>query len=258
MFDVMTKTSCLSRASAQFAKIQWLSTAHNRGWGVQVLWPKSSDLSLQDWWCSLWCKWLFDVCETYFSVMPYILVFSFFLFLGQCSWRGPYVDQSSCKDFSKKGIDSRFLQSVMYEGQRNDIDPLTGDRWSTSFPNVSSTPEETFWWTQPAEMPGAEQGANVSGFETTYARVRKLSGMGTVFMPLYNYFPGRDEDHSLGSYIGLENDGMVRRGSGSGWRLKVAVALIPFFCFQLQMLGYVGCNSAHADYAYFQSTEANG
>lgn len=58
-------------------------------------------------------------------------------------------------------------------------------------------------------MPGSELGHNASGFGTTYARVRVLSALSSILFPLYNYFPGRDEDRHLGSYIGAENDGMV-------------------------------------------------
>ena len=99
---------------------------------------------------------------------------------------------------------------MIFEGQRDDIDAF-GDRWYTSYPNVSSAPELTSWWTNDlSEMPGAEAGINASGFEMTYDRLRVLSAMSSIMFPLYLYSPGREEDRYLGSYIGLENDGMVR------------------------------------------------
>jgi hypothetical protein len=126
-----------------------------------------------------------------------------------CAWNDPYVTSLEQCTFYGDKYDSRVLQQNIMEGQQDDIDSSTGNRNSTSFPSVASTPEQTSWWASPEEMPGSEKGVNASGYKTVYDRVRVLSALSVVHMPLYNYYPGRDEDRHLGSYIGLEADGMV-------------------------------------------------
>ena len=136
-----------------------------------------------------------------------------------------YADEYSCTDFSSSNLNSRILQTSFYEGQATDIDFATGNRHSTTFgtgnitwPGHSETPADTSWWTDANEMPGSEKGALASGFETTYDRVRVLSALAVIHFPLYNYFPGRDEERHLGSFIGMDADGSVRNnGSEPFW-----------------------------------------
>lgn len=128
-----------------------------------------------------------------------------------CAWDDNYASEGQCINYDSQGINSsRYLQTNMFEGLRSDIDPSTGNRVASSFPNISTSPEETAWWASPDEMPGASKGAQASGFSTVYDRVRVLSALSVIHFPMYNYFPGRDERIHLGSYVGLAADGMVR------------------------------------------------
>ena len=124
-----------------------------------------------------------------------------------CSWDDNYALEGQCVNNTAEG---RFVQTSAFEGQRSDIDPLTGSR-STITWETGTTPLRTEWWDDPNEMPGASKGSLASGYSTTYDRVRVLSALAAIQFPVYNYFPGHDENENviLGSWVGFQADGSV-------------------------------------------------
>lgn len=148
-----------------------------------------------------------------------------------CQWRDPWG--RDCDDFS---VRTRFLQRMWFLCQARDYDPITGARpKSLSYPEFDFNPVSTKWWEDVDDLPGAEKGENASGFETTYDRVRVISALQTVSLPLYNYFniPGfKGSRTSFSSYFAFEADG--------GY------------------LGYSGCNYDASRCAQFKSSEENG
>lgn len=108
----------------------------------------------------------------------------------------------------------RALQHRWFEGLASDADE-NGNRFNTSYPLVDYFPNATNWWGQNiSELPGAYKGSEASSYETTYDRLRVLSALSVADFPLYNYYPGKDEERYLGTYIGLEADGMFTGFSG--------------------------------------------
>jgi len=126
-----------------------------------------------------------------------------------CFLRTGKPGEGECTDYAAEGIDARYLQASIFEGPRTDIDPLTGNRRETSFPNISTSPETTEWWSDVNDLPGSSKGTSAAGYETTYDRVRTLSALSAIHAPLYNYVPPQDSKVRLGSWVGLEADGMV-------------------------------------------------
>jgi hypothetical protein len=100
--------------------------------------------------------------------------------------------------------------------QALDFDPVTGNRnASTSFPRLDYSSATTSWWNNTSEMPGANKGANASGYETSYDRVRVSSAMGIAAMPIYNYAPSLGRANTdLGTYTAFDADGMFTGYSG--------------------------------------------
>lgn len=148
-----------------------------------------------------------------------------------CEWSDPWGED--CDKFS---VRTRALQKMWYICQARDYDPETGDRLrSLSFPEFDFNPISTKWWTDANDLPGADKGSNASGYETTYDRLRVISALQTIAMPLYNYFTMtgyQGSRTSMSSYFAFEADG--------GY------------------LGYSGCNYDPSRYAQFKSSEENG
>jgi len=142
-----------------------------------------------------------------------------------CEWDDQWGEE--CYQYP---IDTRSLQRLYSEAQSDDAFP-NGDRNSTSFPRVASTPDTTSFWPDMNSVPGAEKGATAGGHETTYDRLRVLSATSMIQIPLYNYGRGTRFNRPLGTYIGLEADGMDG--------------------------GYTGCDHFHAGMAHWQSDEVN-
>lgn len=135
-------------------------------------------------------------------------------FLVPCACEWDDVRPLTCTTYPD--TDTRYLQQGFYLGQARDFDPVTGNRsTSTSFPLLDYNPATTSWWNNTSEMPGAYKGANASGYETTYDRVRVSSAMGIAAMPIYNYATklGR-ENTDLGAYTAFDGDGMFTGYSG--------------------------------------------
>ena len=148
-----------------------------------------------------------------------------------CAWHDPWGRK--CDEFS---VRTRPLQRMWFVCQARDYDPITGDRYaSLSFPEFAFNPMSTKWWTDADTMPGAEQGANASGYETSYDRLRVISALETVSIPLYNYF-------NIAGY----------RGSRT--------AFSSYFAFDADggYLGYAGCNYDASRCAQFKSSQENG
>ena len=80
-----------------------------------------------------------------------------------------------------------------------------GNRNSSSFPSVASSPETTEWWDDPKTVPGWEKGSNASGYSTLYDRLRVSSAM-PLFHALYNYDKGKE--NYLSQAIAFEADGL--------------------------------------------------
>ena len=97
-----------------------------------------------------------------------------------------------------------------------DAGNTTGNRNSSpSFPELGSTPDTTYWYSNPTEVPGAHKGANASGDETTYDRMRVSSAASVVYFPIYNYATSLgNKKPILGTFMGLEKDGMFHGADG--------------------------------------------
>ena len=139
-----------------------------------------------------------------------------------CAWKDPVI--KTCVD---NYTDSRLLQKVMFEGLREDADPVTGDRNSTSYPEVGLFPNQTQFWPTIESLPGSEAGYNSSGYLTTFDRVRTLSALAMIQIPLYNYVQGTDLSRTWGTFTTFQADGMFS--------------------------GYVGCVSDHVHLANWQA-----
>lgn len=123
-----------------------------------------------------------------------------------CAWNDNFAAAGQCTNSTSEG---RFIQMSVFEGQNSDIDPLTGNRDTVS-QETGTTPLSTSWWEDPNEMPGASIGSLASGYGTTYDRMRALSALSAIQFPIYNYYPGSEENVILGSWVGLQADGSVR------------------------------------------------
>ena len=143
-----------------------------------------------------------------------------------CEWD----DQWGRECYQYPAIDTRSLQRLYFEAQSDDASP-NGDRNSTSFPRVASTPNTTSFWPDMNSVPGTEKGAAAGGHETTYDRLRVLSATSMIQIPLYNYGRGTRFNRPLGTYISLEADGMFG--------------------------GYDGCSPLHVELSHWQSNEVN-
>lgn len=156
---------------------------------------------------------------------------------GQCALTKNRPCDCSWNDFTARGVEgactsypsgkSRPLQLLHFEGQSTSVTWPNGDRNFTLYPAVARYPNSTAWWDNTTVLPG--QLTNTR-YDTTYDRVRTLSALSTVFIPLYNY--DKSNDKPIAMYFGFENDGMIG--------------------------GYSGCDYSFADLPHFQSTVDNG
>ena len=148
-----------------------------------------------------------------------------------CEWEDPL--NNTC-DPTITRADVRPDQNILYAGLKEDAYP-NGDRNFTSYPAIGFFPNETEFWNNMTEMPGAQAGANATGHETTFARVRTLAAAAVVAVPLFNYplsGSGNRLHRSHTTGIGFDADGMFG--------------------------GYFGSDQNIPSYAHFQSTEENG
>jgi len=141
-----------------------------------------------------------------------------------CSWNNP--SGVECQIY--EDIDSRYLQRLFYSGQSQDVDEL-GTRRNTSYPAVAATPTATSFWNNVNATPGSSIGKNASGYTTTYDRLRVVSALSVIQIPLHNYY--LTDQNQLGTYIGFDADGMLT--------------------------GYAGCDYSQTGYASWRSDDAS-
>ena len=109
---------------------------------------------------------------------------------------------------------------------------VTGDRFSSDFPNSSVSPQTTNWWDNAMTVPGFQKGSSASGYDTSYDRLRIISAV-PIFQPLQHYRSGISPQATLQASMSFEADGM--------------------------MVFYAGCDSAilNAAYSNWTSTAEN-
>ena len=95
---------------------------------------------------------------------------------------------------------------------------------------MAKFPNTTAWWDNITVLPQLTGEVSSSKYDATYDRVKILSALSTVFIPLYNY--DKSNSKPVGMYVGFEADGMLA--------------------------GYAGCDYSLSDNAFWQSTEDNG
>ena len=148
-----------------------------------------------------------------------------------CAWNDIGARATGeCTNFDPSA--SRASQQVHFEAQSQDADSA-GTRLSTSFPNVAASPASTSWWdntTVLPRLPGDVNDSSGARYRSTYDRVRVLSALSSVLIPLYNYDISNDKP--FGMYIGYEADGMLG--------------------------GYTGCDYSFATFPFWMSSESNG
>ena len=127
-----------------------------------------------------------------------------------CGWNDP-AGRTTCRDDYE---DSRQLQRLFFEGLREDANPATGARPSTSYPDVGLFPNQTSFWDSLDALPGSENRYNASGYANTYDRVRTSSALSMIQIPLYNYVTGSLLSRSLGTFITYDADGMMSAYAG--------------------------------------------
>mmetsp|Transcript_5640 Transcript_5640/g.11678 ORF Transcript_5640/g.11678 Transcript_5640/m.11678 type:complete len:1810 (-) Transcript_5640:117-5546(-) len=146
-----------------------------------------------------------------------------------CQWYDSEVD--SCSSGYNQS-ESRRLQRRFFASKAHDYDPTTGNRNSTSFPLVASSPETTLWFSDGSELPGSQKGHNTSGFHTAYDRLRVSSSLAIAEFPVYSYQGSAARRRQwLGSYVGYEADGLFT--------------------------GFSGCSQLHTGLANFVSDQEN-
>ena len=144
-----------------------------------------------------------------------------------CGWKDG--SGSSCQNYAQG--ESRLFQHPFFEGLNEDVLP-NGDRNETTYPQVATSPASTSFWNNASSLAGFNNGQSTSRTSTPYDRVRTLSALSFVQIPLYNY--GKHSRRAMrvgGIQIGFESDGMIG--------------------------GYSGCDKSHARSAFFESTVDN-
>lgn len=148
-----------------------------------------------------------------------------------CAWSIP---QSRLCIAYDEGEDTRRMQKLFFAAKASDADEITGRRIRTTFPAADSTASNTSWWKNVSLVPGAQKGEEASGYETTYDRMRVVSALSTMMLPVYNMRTAlvHGTDHRFfGATIGFEADGMLA--------------------------GYTGCGHPTPRYPHWQSSEMN-
>ena len=126
-----------------------------------------------------------------------------------CAWNDPWGQQ--CTEYAPG--ESRLSQRVFFEGLLDDAFP-NGDRNSTTFPQNGLTPNSTTFWSDIESVPGADQGLNATGYDYTFGRLRALSAMSAILIPLYNYVQGTDLSRTWSTKMSFEADGIIGGYSG--------------------------------------------
>jgi hypothetical protein len=154
--------------------------------------------------------------------------------LCPCLARSWSEENEQCISASLRNFDDRQRQRRFYAGQVRDADRIYGRRDAAiSFPEFDFSPETTLWWNDTSVLPGSGNGQDASGFLTTYDRVRVLSGLAAVEIPVYNYAMGLGRPSlDVTTFVAFDSDGL--------------------------MTGFSGCEHFEAAVPFFESTKANG
>ena len=149
-----------------------------------------------------------------------------------CEWQVLIPSVSECTVFGPESY-TRDLPERFFFAQARDADPITGKRMSSSsFPEFDYSPETTLWWNDISVLPGSEKGANASGYETSYDRVRVMSPLAVVEFPIHNYAASAGlSQRILSTMVAFETDGLCT--------------------------GYIGCGFEYAYYSRFESNDDN-
>jgi hypothetical protein len=150
-----------------------------------------------------------------------------------CLWDDPW--DWPCTNISEN---SRYIQRMWYMNQNRDYDPETGQRnESQSFPQYDYSPATTSWFTSVDEMPGSFKGGDVSGYATTYDRIRVMSALSTAVFPIYNHDTNkgvRQSQRILSAYVSFEADGSYLGYTGCNYvslRILIPLKLSCLCCF---------------------------
>ena len=153
-----------------------------------------------------------------------------------CPFGSPCTcDDAKFSDDRECTLQTRSPQQPYFALQDTDADPLTGNRnESSSYPAHSTTADTTSWYTNASDVPGSHKGVNASGWETTYDRIRVMSALATVLVPIYNNdVEEHDRSHiERTGYFAFEDDGLF--------------------------IGYAGCEYVFSQSPAFQAAEWNG
>ena len=121
-----------------------------------------------------------------------------------CAWNDFFTREKNAACTSFLPGESRAQQIPYFEAQSQDTDD-SGSRDSTSYPDVAASPNATSWWDNIDSLPQVESAT--TNYDSSYDRVKVLSALSTVLIPLYNY--DTSDNKPLAAYIGFEADGMM-------------------------------------------------
>jgi HAMP domain-containing protein len=127
-----------------------------------------------------------------------------------CRWEDPHP--FPCTDVNY--TDPRTLQKQFFMCQARDADNATGARLKAESFNpllgIDNSPNNTLWWDDVNNLPGAEKASAVSGAETTYDRLRVSSAMAVITIPIYNYATVLSQPkNDLLTAVAFQADGML-------------------------------------------------
>ena len=143
-----------------------------------------------------------------------------------CAWNDFHVrdQEGTCTTYPPGA--SRYDQKLYFEAQSQDAEP-DGAYRSTTFPSVAYSPNSTAWWDDNITLlpQNPEKKNPNTNYGSTYDRVRIVSALSAVMVPIYNY--AKSNDKPLGLFLSYEADGMIA--------------------------GYRGCDYSFSEYAFWKS-----
>ena len=99
-----------------------------------------------------------------------------------CDWRDPWGE--TCYEFAGS---QRLNQMLAIEGLREDALP-NGDRDSTTFPALATSPQSTQFWPNVESLPGFNSTpSKLPDTSYSYDRARVMAALSAIQIPLYNY-----------------------------------------------------------------------
>ena len=144
-----------------------------------------------------------------------------------CEWNCPWGEVCTNAADITPPADPRYSQKLWYLNQDRNT--------NKSFPEVRYSPNSTYWYTNPDDMPGSETTTNSQGHSTDYDRVRVASALSAIIFPVYNHGiedrAKRPSATAISGYVSFDADGSYG--------------------------GFSGCNYDAAGYSHFVSTDSN-